>query len=100
MKFRFLAACAAALLCFAASGERASAGDITDLIRGPVQMVNPLVPVLDISTAVPTTRDILSVPVPRANNLFGYPQQVVRYGLNVHPGARVARRNGLMLIEF
>ncbi|MCA9058467.1 MAG: hypothetical protein KDA85_08210 [Planctomycetaceae bacterium] len=100
MKARLLTLCAAAALCLVMSDRSASAGDITDLVRGPVQMVNPLIPVLDVSTAVPTTQDILAVPVPRSNDLLNYPTHVIRYGLNVHPGARVARRNGFMLFEF
>lgn len=100
MKSR-LAVCVASLaLSFLATAETSSAADLTNLIRRPVQMINPFIPILDVSTAVPTTSDLLAFPVPGSRNRLMYPQQVLRYGLNVHPGARVARQNGLMLIEF
>lgn len=83
-----------------AGKTNAAAADITDLIRQPVRMVSPLIPLVDVSTAVPTTNDILAIPAPRSNNLTAYPVNVIRYGLNVSPTARVLRRNGLMLIDF
>ncbi len=78
----------------------AQADDITDLLRTPVQAVNPYIPLIDVSTAVPTTRDILAVPVPTRRNIGRYPISVLRYGLNVYPSARVARRNGFSFLNF
>lgn len=100
MKSRYLFGFAAFLLLTSLGSSQASAADPTNLIRVPVQRISPLIPILDVSTAVPTGRDILAVPVPRPRNLLNYPVQAIRYGLNVSPAARVAQRNGFMLIEF
>jgi hypothetical protein len=80
--------------------ERAHAQDITDLVRAPVQAINPFVPVIDISTAVPTMRDITAVPMLPRRGRAAYPVSIVRYGLNIYPSARVLRRNGLSLFRY
>ncbi len=96
MKMRLALLSLATIALASASQNAASAGDITNLIRRPVQAVSPLIPLVDVSTAVPTTPEILAVPVPRRGELRAYPGNVLRYGLNVHPGARIARQNGLL----
>lgn len=90
---------ASATLVTAGQNE-ASAADITNFIRQPVQMVSPLIPFVDVSTAVPTTNEILAVPAPGRNNLTAYPASVINYGLTVSPSARVLRQNGLMFFNF
>lgn len=80
--------------------NQASAADITDLIRQPVRMVSPFIPFVDVSTAVPTTNEILAVPAPSRDNVTAYPVNVLRYGLTVSPSARVLRQNGLMFFDF
>jgi len=84
----------------ACGGSFARADDITDILRTPVQAINPLIPVIDVSTAVPTSREIMAVPVPTRRNLGSYPVNVLRYGLNIYPSARVARRNGFSFLNF
>ncbi len=84
------------LATMAIAAASLEAADVTDVVRRPVQAINPFIPIVDVSEAVPTTQDILAVPVPRRGNLIGYPRSVLRYGLNVHPGARIARHNGLL----
>lgn len=83
-----------------AGQKEAKAGDITDLFRQPVQMVSPFVPFVDVSTAVPTTNEILNVPAPNRDDLTAYPVSVFRYGLTVYPSARILQQNGLMFFGF
>ncbi len=44
-----------------------------------------------IRTAIPTMADIQAVPRLREGRLVHYPVRVVKYGLNIHPGARLVR---------
>ncbi|MBL8818650.1 MAG: hypothetical protein JNL58_21665 [Planctomyces sp.] len=92
---------ASALVAGVLSSGSADAGDITNILRRPVQAINPYVPLIDISQAIPTTRDIMSVPVPSRGGLVRYPFQVVEYGMNVAPTARIVRSNNLLpIIEY
>ena len=91
----------AALMTLATAGPKAVlAGDITDLFRQPVQTVSPFIPLLDVSTAVPTTNEIFAVPAPSRENLTAYPVNLFRYGLTVSPSARILQQNGLMFYGF
>lgn len=92
---------AGAMLAVLMSPSTTQAGDITNILRRPVQAINPYVPLIDISQAIPTTRDIMAVPVPQRGSFVRYPFQVVEYGLNVAPSARIARSNNLLpVIEY
>lgn len=44
-----------------------------------------------VRTAIPTMDDIRAVPRLNEGRLVHYPVRVVRYGLNIHPGARLVR---------
>ena len=44
------------------------------------------------STILPSREEIAAVPVPGQGPIVAYPVDVVRYGLTVHPGARLTRR--------
>lgn len=64
--------------------------------RRIVSRVDRVTPMVDLSTAIPTAREVRQFPmVPRPGNgrILRYPGRVVRYGLNVYPTARVIRRN-------
>ena len=98
-KIRFALLGLTAAATFATAANDVSAGDFTDLFRAPVRMVSPLIP-LDVSTAVPTTRELMAVPTPSSQRLTEYPVDVARYGLNVYPSARILRQNGLMPFSF
>ena len=100
MKMR-IALVSLALVTLAGAGENtALAGDITNLIRRPVQRLSPMVPLVDVSTAVPTTDEILAVPAPNRESVTSYPRDVLRYGLNVSPSSRILRQNGLTFRRF
>lgn len=43
------------------------------------------------TTVLPTRQELSAVPVPEQGRVLSYPADVVRYGLTVHPGARIAR---------
>ena len=55
-----------------------------------------VVQIIDLSQTIPSADDVRAVPRPRAGRLIGYPVQVLRYGLNLYPGSRTARQNGLI----
>lgn len=42
-------------------------------------------------TILPSAAEIAAVPVPRQGAVVAYPVDVVRYGLTIHPGARIVR---------
>jgi hypothetical protein len=44
------------------------------------------------NTILPSREEISAVPVPEQGRVVAYPADVVRYGLTVHPGARMVRR--------
>lgn len=44
------------------------------------------------TTILPSREEIAAVPTPEQGHMVAYPVDVVRYGLTVHPGARMARR--------
>lgn len=46
----------------------------------------------DRTTILPSREELAAVPVPQQGRALAYPADVVRYGLTVHPGARLARR--------
>jgi len=48
---------------------------------GPVMKV--------VQVAIPSQAELRAVPVPHRGEFASYPADVVRYGLTVHPGARV-----------
>ena len=73
MKTRALLFCGAAAL-FASAPSHASACD-GSLVR----------------TAIPSVAEIQAVPRLNEGRLVHYPVRVVRYGLNIHPGARLVR---------
>lgn len=77
MKTRALLLCGAAALACLSVPSNASACDGT---AGGI-----------IRTAIPTMADIQAVPRLRDGRLVNYPVRVVRYGLNIHPGARLVR---------
>jgi hypothetical protein len=84
-------------LVFVNSNEsRADEPTVAEPARGPVLGQ----PAIDFSTAIPSTDDVLNVPVPQANNLLAYPVNVFGYLTNVHPGARVIRHNRLLRFGF
>lgn len=98
-KIRFAFLSLAAVTVMGTAQSNASAGDFTDLFRAPVQMVSPLIP-LDVSTAIPTDNELMAVPTPNSGNMTAYPLNVLRYGLNVYPSARILRQNGLLPFSF
>ncbi len=100
LKMRHVFLSLATVTLINAGQNQASAADITDFVREPVRMVSPFVPFVDVSTAVPTTNEILAVPTPSRTNPTAYPVDVVRYGLTVSPSARVLRQNGFMFFSF
>ena len=77
MKVRSLLICgAAALLALSASNSaQACDGSVGGIVR----------------TAIPSMNDIQAVPRLNEGRVVTYPVRVVRYGLNVHPGARLVR---------
>ena len=90
-----------ALTTLVSAGQKdVLAGDITNLIRRPLQRVSPVVPFVDVSTAVPTTDEIRAVPAPNRDSLRTYPGNVLRYGANVSPSARIFRQNSSMFNRF
>ena len=99
-KIRFAFLSLAAVTVMGVSQSTATAGGFTDLFRSPVQMVSPLVPFLDVSTAIPSDNELMAMPSPNSQRLTEYPVDVVRYGFNVYPTARILRQNGLMPFSF
>jgi hypothetical protein len=51
----------------------------------------PATPMTTPATILPSPAEVMAVPVPQAGRVIAYPVDVVRYGLNVHPGARLVR---------
>ncbi len=43
------------------------------------------------TTVLPSREEVSAVPVPEQGRVLAYPVDVVRYGLTIHPGARIAR---------
>ena len=43
------------------------------------------------TTILPSREEVSAVPVPEQGRVLAYPADVVRYGLTVHPGARIVR---------
>jgi hypothetical protein len=72
-----------AVFVFAGQTEASARGRRTQPRNGPVAKA--------IRIAIPSPADIRAVPVPNSGQLATYPVDVVKYGLNLHPGARVAR---------
>jgi hypothetical protein len=43
------------------------------------------------TTIIPSREEVMAVPVPEQGRILGYPRDMIRYGLTVHPGARFVR---------
>ena len=80
MRFRDALICCAALTLTCSIQNEASAG------RGARfhQAAPPM-------TILPSRDEISAFPVPGQGRVLAYPVDVARYGLTVHPGARIVR---------
>jgi hypothetical protein len=89
-------------LAFSAADSTAVRADVFEVVLSvPRAVVNDGLdevtgPVIDLSQTIPSSRDVRSLPAPRRERLIGYPVQIIRYGLNLYPGTRTARQNGLI----
>ena len=88
------------MLISAVSTSNAQADLLDDVMDVPRAVVNDgiaeIVPVIDLSQTIPSGRDVRAVPSPRSGRILEYPFQLLRYGLNLYPGSRTARQNGLI----
>jgi hypothetical protein len=89
-------------LAFSASDSTAARADVFDVVLSvPRAVVNDGLdqvtnPVIDLSETIPSSRDVRSFPAPRRGKVIEYPVQILRYGMNLHPGTRTARQNGVI----
>ena len=95
-----LAIAAIALALSAVDSRPAQAARPLDVVLAvPRAVVNDgvarVVPIVDLSTTVPSGDDFRAVPRVRQGRLIGYPVRVLRYGLNLYPTSRIWRQNGL-----
>lgn len=81
LKFRPALICCAALVFACSIQEEASAGRHSRANRSETA-----------TTILPSPAEISAVPVPERGRVLAYPVDVVRYGLTIHPGARIVRR--------
>ena len=96
---RLLALAAIALAVSAADTRSAQAAGPLDIVLAvPRAVVNDgvarVVPIVDLSTTVPSGDDVRAVPSIREGRAIGYPVRVIRYGLNIYPTSRIVRQNG------
>lgn len=80
MRFRHALICCAALTFACAIQNEASAARRIRFNRLPTP-----------TTILPSREEISAVPTPQQGRVLAYPVDVVRYGLTVHPGARIVR---------
>ena len=93
--------CVAAQSCSLQAGlldDVFQAGPLKDVMSIPRQVVNVELnrltfPLIDLSRAMPSPDELNTVPMPRPNQVLGYPVELVNYGLSVYPPVRVLRQN-------
>ena len=91
----------AALAVSVADSSVAKADILDDVLSVPRAVVNDgldtvVGPGINLSETIPSGNDVRSMPAPQADRLIEFPFEVIRYGLNLYPGARTARANGLI----
>ena len=95
---RLLALAAIALAISATDTRSAQAGPLDLVLAVPRAVVNDgiarVVPIVDLSTTVPSGDDVRAVPRVRDGRAIGYPIRVIRYGLNIYPTSRILQQNG------
>jgi hypothetical protein len=80
VKTRHALICCAALTLTCSIQNDASAGERYRFFRSATP-----------NTVLPSRDEVSAVPVPEQGRVLSYPADVVRYGLTVHPGARITR---------
>ena len=99
---RHLLAIAVVAFAISAADSKVAEADVFDVVLSvPRAVVNDgldtvVGPGIDLSQTIPSGRDVRAIPTPRRGRLIGYPFQLIRYGLNLYPGSRTARQNGLI----
>lgn len=98
---RHLLAIAVVAIAFSTANSNVVRADVLETVllvpRAAINDgLNQVVPIIDFSQTIPSADDVRAVPRPRAGRLIRYPVQVLRYGLNLYPGSRTARQNGLI----
>lgn len=95
---RLLALAAIAVALTAADTRSAQAGPLDFVLAIPRAVVNDgvarVVPIVDLSTTIPSGDDVRAVPSIREGRAIGYPVRLIRYGLNIYPTSRIIRQNG------
>jgi hypothetical protein len=96
-----LAIAVAALAISVADSTVAKADILDDALSVPRAVVNDgldtmVGPAIDLSQTIPSGRDVRTLPKPRRGHLLAHPLDLIRYGLNLHPGSRTARQHGLI----
>jgi hypothetical protein len=93
-----LALAAIALALSAVDSQSAQAGPLDVVLAVPRAIVNDgvarVVPIVDLSTTIPSGDDVRAFPRVREGRVIGYPVRVLRYGLNIYPTSRIVRQNG------
>jgi hypothetical protein len=85
MRFRPALICCAVVALACSIESEASAGRRARAERPANTTTNT-------NTILPSREEVAAVPVPEQGRIVAYPVDVVRYGLTVHPGARLTRR--------